>query len=601
MAYGAASVQGGVQFSTPSGVPTVYSEDGIGFSVELRRYLAIVWKWLWLLVLGTVVAGSVAYVISRRQTPMYETAANIYVSQSSAASGSPTVNILGSQELAIAYTQLVGSADVIAHVENNLGISLVESETSIAANSSRGSQIITILVRSPDPALAATVANETAKVFAEVVRGQEMGDALAFEQELKDSLAQVQEGIAERQREVLRLSGRPADLSEEQRLQALSAAQFELDSLRDYGRNVQLRLFDLRSQINRGLTNIRTLNPAPVPAEPFSPQVLRDTLLGALLGLMVMSGVVVLREYLDDTLKSPEAVSSAVPEVGTLGAVSRFAAPSRKEKKDKTAARLPVVRQPRSAVAEAYRMVRTNLEFAQSSGARPRTMLVTSSSPREGKSTTASNLAAVLAQTGKRVILVDADLRRPTLHEIFGMPNNSGLSTLFVMEGNGIGGLLRQTDVEGLRILTSGPPPPNPAELLASRRMGEILDLLTQEAEIVIVDSPPLLGVTDASILAARLDGTVLVVDSSRTRAGALKHSVELLRRGNATIWGVILNKLRVYEGSQYYYYASYRSYADEPTKGRGKNRTPTSTNGTSSATGLNGTKELPGVMAGRE
>jgi Mrp family chromosome partitioning ATPase len=143
--------------------------------------------------------------------------------------------------------------------------------------------------------------------------------------------------------------------------------------------------------------------------------------------------------------------------------------------------------------------------------------------------------------------------------------------------------------------------PPNPAELLASRRMGEILDLLTQDAEIVIVDSPPLLGVTDASILAARLDGTVLVVDSSRTRAGALKHSVELLHRGSATIWGVILNKLRVYEGSQYYYYASYRSYADEAAKGRGKDRNGNGTNGTSGANGLNGTKELPGVMTGRE
>jgi Mrp family chromosome partitioning ATPase len=123
----------------------------------------------------------------------------------------------------------------------------------------------------------------------------------------------------------------------------------------------------------------------------------------------------------------------------------------------------------------------------------------------------------------------------------------------------------------------------------------------------VIVDSPPLLGVTDASILAARLDGTVLVVDSNRTRAGALKHSVELLRRGNATIWGVILNKLRAYEGSQYYYYAGYRSYTDEPTKGRGKDRatkSPNGTNGTSSANGangLNGTKELPGVVTRRE
>lgn len=566
--------------------------------MELRRYLAILWKWLWLLVLGTVVAGSVAFVISRRQTPMYATAANVYVSQSTSILGSATANIVSSQELASAYTQLVGSANVIARVESELGISLAETDTSISASSSRGSQIITLTVRSPDPELAATVANKTAEVFAEEVRGQELGDALAFEQELKDSLAQVQSGITEKQREVLRLSGRPADLSEDQRLQLLTAAQLELDSLRDYGRNVQLRLFDLRSQINRGLTNIRTLNPAGVPAEPYSPKVLRDTLLGALLGLILMAGVAVLREYLDDTLKSPEDVAAAVPEVSTLGAVGRFAMPSRKtRKRDTLAAQVPAARQPHSAVAEAYRMLRTNLEFAQSGGARPKTMLVTSSSPREGKSTTAANLASVLAQTGKRVILVDADLRRPTLHEIFGMPNNSGLSTLFVMDSASVGGLLRQADVEGLRILTSGPLPPNPAELLASRRMGEVLDLLTQEADIVIVDSPPLLGVTDASIIAARLDGTVLVVDSSRTRAGALQHAVQLLQRGNATVWGVILNKLSIHEGSQYYFYASYRAYAGEPSKGRGKGRG----GGTGAANGRNGTSELPGVATRRE
>ena len=231
-------------------------------------------------------------------------------------------------------------------------------------------------------------------------------------------------------------------------------------------------------------------------------------------------------------------------------------------------------------------MVRTNLEFAQSSSGRPKTMLVTSSSPREGKSTTASNLAAVLAQTGRSVILVDADLRRPTLHQIFGLPNKSGLSTLFVMDGSAaVEGLLRVTEVEGLRLLTSGPVPPNPAELLSSRRMGELIDALTREADVVIFDSPPLLGVSDASILASRLDGTILVVDSNRTRAGALKHAVELLRRGHATVWGVILNKLRAFEGSQYYYDSSYRAYT-EPVPER-------NVNGTS----RNGAKDLPGVL----
>jgi capsular exopolysaccharide synthesis family protein len=542
--------------------------------VELRRYLALAWKWSWLLVLGVLVGGGVAFLVSRRQTPIYSAQATVLVDQRPSGVSLTSADIFNSQLLAKVYSQLVTSSEVLAQVAQDLSVSFMDTRTAVSAEAPVDSRLINIMVTSTDPEVAAAVANETARVFATKVRQQQTGDAATFEDELKSLLADVQASIAERQQTIARLNGRPPDLSEEQRSQQALQAQLELESLRDYARSLQLRLFDARSQADRGLAIISLLNPAGVPAQPVSPQVTRDTILGAVLGLMLMVGIAALREYLDDTIKTPDDVGAATPDIPALGAITRFSASSERSRRP---SRLAVLQQPRSAIAEAYRVIRTNLEFAQSGKGTHKTFLITSASPREGKSTTAANLALVLAQTGQRIILVDADMRRPSVHEVFGTPNTTGLSTLFLMETPNLHGLLRATEVENLQLLPCGPLPPNPAELLASPRMARVIDLLAAEADIVIFDSPPLLGVTDASVVAPRVDGVVLVVDSRRTRAGALKHAVEVLQRGHATVLGVVLNKVKALEGGDYYYYySSYRSYAASPssTNGNGANGT---------------------------
>jgi capsular exopolysaccharide synthesis family protein len=209
---------------------------------------------------------------------------------------------------------------------------------------------------------------------------------------------------------------------------------------------------------------------------------------------------------------------------------------------------------PGSPVAEAYRALRTNVQFANAE--KPvRTLLITSAEVDEGKSTTAANLAVTLAQTGAQTILVDCDLRRPILHQIFGLGNQSGLSTLIPSQGAGLSEL-QNTAVPNLRLLTSGPLPANPSELLCSGRMQEILQLLRQEAEYVILDAPPVTVVTDGAVLASKADGALLVISAGRTKRDLARRAKAALEKVNANVLGVVMNNVKL-DGDLYRYYSA--------------------------------------------
>jgi len=207
-----------------------------------------------------------------------------------------------------------------------------------------------------------------------------------------------------------------------------------------------------------------------------------------------------------------------------------------------------------------------------------RTLLVTSSIPGEGKTTTSGNLAVAFAQAGRRVILLDADLRKPGIDRLFDLPNASGLTTLLADDDITLEVVTQITDQANLRIVTTGPLPPNPAELLGSQRMRWILDRLAADADLVIVDSPPLQAVTDAAILASITDGTLLVIDSGRTRRAATQHGRDALAKADARVLGVALNRMSTRSGNEYVYYDYYgasekdakAAAADVPATGAG-------------------------------
>lgn len=302
--------------------------------------------------------------------------------------------------------------------------------------------------------------------------------------------------------------------------------------------------------------NIVQVERATAPTSPILPQPIRNAILGGLVGLIMAGSLAFVIEYLDDTLKTPADIAThlGLPVVGYVFTESGL---------EKTEGIPFVAANPRSPVAETFRTLRTNLEFA--SVDQPlKTILVSSPGPGEGKTTVATNLAAAMAQANKRVILLEGDLRRPRVHKAMGMSNQVGLSEVFRGQMD-IRDVARYSKVKDLAVITSGSLPPNPAELLGSTRMKQILSRLEESASVVIIDSPPFI-VTDSTVLAAKVDGVLLVIQPGKTHAEAAKAMLTQLDRAGARVIGVVLNRVprkgRSYYGGYYYNYDSDKSYS---------------------------------------
>ena len=316
---------------------------------------------------------------------------------------------------------------------------------------------------------------------------------------------------------------------------------------------------DNTGQLSNRPGTVSIIEPARIPGSPVKPNIKLNTALAAMLGLMI-GGVLALGiEYLDDTVKTANQVDK-VSGLTNLGSVSLFSRPRDSSKRDKAAA--PTTRAAQGS-AEDYRQIRTNIHFSLF-GVKAPSILITSTNPGEGKSTTAANLAIVLAQAGHRVILVDADLRRPSLHLQFGTPNSFGLTGLLLTEADGIEKGLLKTNVPGLHLLPSGPLPPNPSEVLMSLEVQALLGKAKSICDYLILDSPPLLAVTDARILAGWADATIVVLEAGRTRTEAFEKACEALQQAKAKVIGVVMNKVK--SGSSGYYYGYYGSSAVLPS-----------------------------------
>ena len=281
--------------------------------------------------------------------------------------------------------------------------------------------------------------------------------------------------------------------------------------------------------------NVSIIDKAQLPGAPDSPSLSKNLMISLLLGLLSAAGVIAVREALDDTFKSVEDVEEGLG-LSVLGVTPILANP--------TGLLSPVqqvISDPTSPLAEAYRSLRTALQFATEDGA-PKTLLVTSSQPGEGKSTTSASLAANFAQLGQRVLLIDADLRNPSLHKVLKVDNSFGLSN-FLSGATEASQLVQNCSMEGVTFMGTGPLPPNPAELLARPRFASLLTLASETFDIIIIDGPPVMGLADAPIIASMTKGTMLVVETAHTRRGIVRDAVKRLEFARARLVGVVLNK----------------------------------------------------------
>jgi capsular exopolysaccharide synthesis family protein len=308
----------------------------------------------------------------------------------------------------------------------------------------------------------------------------------------------------------------------------------------------------------------QVVEPATLPTTPATPNYLVNIPLAVFVGLALGVGLAFVRERLDDRLRGREDFEHRV------GAPVLAVVPHASAWKKRKEARLVTSTEPRSAPSEAYRTLRTSLLFNASQNG-VRRVLITSSQDEEGKTTTVANLGMVLAQAGKRVVLVDADLRKPRLHRFFGVENRVGLTNVLAQEVEPPEAVV-QSGVANLLLLPCGPIPGNPAELLSSDAMGAILQHLGKLADFVIVDSAPVLAAADASILATYADAVLLVADADRaTRASVAQARVQL-DQVNAKVVGAVLNNFDLSKARAYpYYYQYYYTYRYEHADGDGR------------------------------
>jgi succinoglycan biosynthesis transport protein ExoP len=319
---------------------------------------------------------------------------------------------------------------------------------------------------------------------------------------------------------------------------------------------------DLASEL--ALNNVRIVDRAEIPRRPSLPNKSRNMAMALLVGLCLGVGLTFLLEYLDHTVKEPEDIK----DFTLLGPVPILVP----EFKGDTARDLITLNEPASRFSEAYRALRTAILFSSPDDP-PRTLMVTSPGPREGKTVTAVNLAVAMAAAGKEVLLVDADMRKPRVHKVFGFQNKYGLSSV-LGGGDDIGPALKQTKIPSLKVLTSGPIPPNPSELLGSERMHKLLSLLGERFDRIILDTTPLLAVTDASVLGSRSDGVILVIKAGATTKNILRQARKQFDDVKAKVLGVVLNQVDLKKSSYYYkshYYYSY--YGDGKKKESGSSK----------------------------
>lgn len=524
-------------------------------TIDLREYIAILRARKWTIILSAVIVIVAALAFSLQQTPLYTAQARLLVeplpTDESQTSIIPEVNLETEREL-------VQSVPVAELVKEELGLDTPVDEvlTDLDVQVVTETEVLTIAYTSDDPAFSQQAANAFAQAYIDNRRNQALDDLTAAQDVVQKKIARINDQLTEVGQQLQDLNAPPdpldpattppptdtegARLALEQRETTLAA---QLGVLQD-------QLSNLSPGESVRLGGGQIIAPATLPTAPSSPNLLRNALLAAFLGLALGVGLAFLRERLEDRFKGREDVERVLASP-VLATIPRFSS-----KIQTDADKLVVRKEPNGIASEAYRSLRTNLEFISSSTAR-NSFLVTSPSAAEGKSVTTANLALAFAQSDRRTIIVSGDLRRPTIEKIFGLGAKEGLSNYLAGQTDELDQLIVNPGIPNLRILPTGPVPPNPAELMTSPRLSQLIGDLEGACDILLVDCAPTLPVADAAILGARVGGVVLVVHADRTRRHAADHAKSELQKVGGQLAGAVLNAYDP-STSPYGYYQAY-------------------------------------------
>jgi len=531
--------------------------------MALEEYWAIAKKWWWLLILSTLVAVGSSYYSVSRMPRIYQATTTVIVGQSLNKSN-PTYNDFSiGQQLAQTYVNMVQRQPILQGAAAALGLDYVPWSGNISAAIVPGTQLVEISVRDTSPKRAEALADEIARQLV-LQTPEDPANSQTRRSFVQEQLQNLEVNIKATEQEIE---------DEQTRLDAANSAraiqQYEsnIAALQQKLASYQTNYVSLLQTLSGGTNSISIIEPAIAPTEPISPNVAETVALAAAIGFVLAAGGAFLIEFLDDTIKTPDDVTR-VTDLPTLGTIARI---EERQYEDQ----LVTAYAPQSPVSEAFRALRTSIQYC-TINKQLRTLVLTSAAPTEGKSITVANLAIVMAQSGYSVVLVDADMRRPVQHEIFAVHNESGLSDALLAaatdltpysqtvtsgaltEVNANGGTepRRAITVEGgsLRLITAGTPPPNPADLLGSERMKDFIRGVQRDADIVLFDTPPVLAVTDAVILARSVDGVLLLADVGHTKCAAARQAAERLRQVGSNLLGVVLNRASSGEGSYYSY-----------------------------------------------
>ncbi|MDA1188714.1 MAG: polysaccharide biosynthesis tyrosine autokinase [Chloroflexi bacterium] len=444
---------------------------------------------------------------------LYEASAKVLVEGRQTPGTPSSGDIRVGQELAAFYSDLILTRPILQSITENLAPDYTTDKLSASLSISSEGSFIRIAAVDENPVTAALVANTSARTFIDVLQARQL-----------DQIAQFQE------------------------------------SLNDYGISQDLTL--LAAQVS-GLQTLTIVEEALPPPEPFNPaNRLRDTLLAGVIGLSLAGLIVFGVEYFDDSIKSAEHLQDITGLV-SLGIVP-------KQKTENIAKPILLSHDAQgSPLSETYKYVVLNLEFSALEKGQLNTLVVASALPSEGKTTNAVNTAIAMARSGKSVILVDSDLRKPSLHEIFGISEDKGLTNV-LLGNSSIEEVLVETSVPGLSVVVSGPIPPDSTRVLRTPRMAEVVKELEDRADFVIFDSPPVLAVADSIVLASLVDGVLFVVDAHKSRRESLVRAVQNVRQVNQMVVGAVLNRVAPKSHNEHYhYYHQYSSNGSPSSNGR--------------------------------